>query len=70
MYTLKKDGLFLLGFQPSGHKETVYDGTMADVPVCLWGDWNNGFKEIEYKEVAVRIAKIVGATVIEIQEKG
>lgn len=69
MYTLRKDGLFLLSSQPSGHKEIIADGSYSDVPVCLWGERRCGVKVFENKETAEHIAKIVGADVVKIEER-
>ena len=64
MFLVMKDGLWLMGYQPSGHKEIIGDGTIADVPMCIWCERSRDAVRIEDAALATRIATIVGAVVI------
>jgi len=66
VYTLMKDGLWLMAYQPSGHMEIVGDGTLVDVPACLWGEHFKDAMTFDSRILAEHIAKIVGAAVMKI----
>ena len=66
MYILSKDGLWLMAYQPSGHREIVGDGTLVDVPACLWCEHIRDAMAFDNRDLAAHIAKIVGAVVMKI----
>ena len=64
MFLLMKDGMWLMDYQPSGHREIIGDGTMVDVPMCIWCERSRDAIRIEDAAQATRIATIVGAVVM------
>ena len=69
MYILSKDGLWLLAYQTSGHKEIIGDGSLVDVPTCLWGGNGRDAMTFESLYLAEHIAKIVGAQIFKIEKR-
>ena len=66
MYILFKDGLWLMAYQPSGHMEIIGDGTLEDVPMCLWGKHICDAMTFDNRDLAAHIAKIVGAVTMKV----
>ena len=70
MFMIQKDGLWLMGCQPSGRMEVIGDGRLADVPVCMWGEHMYEAIRFDDRNLADRIAKVIGAEVIKNQKRG
>jgi len=63
MYLVKKDGLWLLGFQRTGLREFV-NGKLTDVYTAVWGSDIRDAKGWEYRVQADAYAMEFGGEVI------
>ncbi|MBQ6373073.1 MAG: hypothetical protein IJJ45_01155 [Clostridia bacterium] len=63
MYLIKKDGLWLLGFQQTGVREFV-NGKLTDVYTSVWGSDIHDAKGWEHKIQAEAYAMEFGGDVI------
>lgn len=68
MYLIRKDGLWLLGFQPSGIREFV-NGTLKEVLTAIWGNDIRDAKPYEHEQTARAYAKLFGGEVISVKMK-
>ena len=69
MYLIRKDGLWLMGFQASGIREFV-DGNLTEVLTCVWGNDISGAKGYEHEVQAKVYADLFGGEVILVPLKG
>ena len=63
MYLIRKDGLWLLGFQPSTIREFV-KGELTDVYTAIWGTDIQAAKGYEHESQAKTYAKLFGGEVV------
>ena len=70
MYLIRKDGMWLMNYQPSGCKEILGGGTFESIYTCLWGDRKQDAKPFEHDYEAKALAKRLGAEVVRVQMKG
>jgi hypothetical protein len=68
MYLIRKDGLWLLGFQPSGSREFV-NGALTEVYTAIWGNDIHDAKGYEQEETAQVYADLFGGDVILVSVK-
>ena len=68
MYLIRKDGLWLLGFQPRGIREFV-NGTLTEVYTAIWGSDIHDAKGYEYEEQARAYADLFGGDVKHVSVK-
>lgn len=65
MYLIQKDGLWLLGFQPSTIREFV-NGKLMNIYTGLWGSNKRDARIFDNKTTAETYADMVGGEVIEV----
>ena len=64
MYLIRKDGLWLMGYQSTGIKEMLDGGKLTEVFTCIWGNDITGAKTWEHEVQADVYAKLFGGEVI------
>ena len=64
-YIIRKDGQYLLNYQPSNIREFDKNGNLTDVYTCLWGDDKRGAKTFMNRARAREIKKMIDADAVE-----
>ena len=69
MYIIKKDGMYLMGYQPSGLTEYDKDGIPHEVYTCVWG--TNKYDAQVFDDLASTkgLLKMIDGQVIEVVMK-
>lgn len=70
MWFIKKDGLWLMGYQQGEIKEFMRDGKLVSVPTCIYGERLKDAMPFENEISARNMAKMIGGTLMVINENG
>lgn len=69
MYIIKKDGMYLMGYRPSGLTEYDKTGKPVEVFTGIWGGSKRDAKLFENKSFAESFAGMIGGEVIQVQDE-
>ena len=69
MWLIKRDGLYLMGYQPSGCREIMGNGKMTDILTGAWGSSIRDAKPFDNSYVALAIAENLGGYIVEVSVK-
>lgn len=64
-YVIRKDGMYLLNYQPSTIREFDKEGNLSDMYTCLWGEGTSGAKIFTNRAHAQEIKKVIDADAVE-----
>lgn len=68
-YMIRKDGLWLIGYQASGIKEYLGDGRLVNVPTCIYGDRRDDAMTFDEEYKARNLAQLLGADLMVIDNR-
>ena len=69
MYIIKKGGMYLMGYQPSGLTEYDKNGKPQEVYTCIWGSNKRDAIPIENKAFAEVFSGMIDGQVIKVVMK-
>ena len=70
MWLIRKDGLWLMGYQASGIEEFLADGKLTSMPTCIYGDRREDAMVFEEEFKARNLAKLLDADLMVVGKRG
>lgn len=70
MWLIRKDGLWLMGYQASGIEEFLGNGQLVSMPTCVHGDRREDAMAFDEEFKARNLAKLLGADLMVVGKRG
>lgn len=70
MYIIKKDGMYLIGYHPSGLTEYDRDGRPQQVFTCVWSNNKHDAMPFDNRAFAEVFSDMIDGQVIQVVMKG
>ena len=63
MYIVRKDGLYLIGYQSMGIQEILVEGKLSDILTAIWSNSKKDAHLFDSRALAVTLADMLGGEV-------
>ena len=70
MWLIRKDGMWLMGYQASGIREFLGNGHLASVPTCIYSAKLQDAMPFEDETMARNLAQLLGADLMVVGRRG
>lgn len=70
MWLIRKDGMWLMGYQASGIEEFMRDGKLASIPTCLYSERREDAMLFDAEFTARNLANLIGADLMVVGKRG